>query len=211
MGNSLGEVYHSLWQDVALLHVKWGEYVQLYGTRPERVDLLNSAARSFFKVVHDALWSNILLGIARLVDPPKSAGKENLTIRLLPKAVHPSISAKVDCLTNRAVEASQFCTDWRNRRIAHRDLAVVMRESSKPLEITNRAKVRAALASIVAVLNAVELHYLKSNTCFTALPYPDDAEQLLYILDDGLKMEKLRRKRSMNGEFDPKDFEIREL
>ena len=34
MGSYLGAVYYStLWQDVALLHVKWDEYVQLYGTK----------------------------------------------------------------------------------------------------------------------------------------------------------------------------------
>ena len=161
MGSNLGAVYYSLWQDVAWLHVKWDEYVQLYGTKRERVDLLNCTARFFFKVVHDVLWSDILLGIARLVDPPMTGSKKNMTIRLLPEAVDPCISAKVVCLTNQAVEAIQFCTDWRNRRIAHRDLAVVLGESSKPLEQTSRAKVSDALASVAAVLNAVEEHYLR--------------------------------------------------
>ncbi len=212
MGSPLGEVYYSLWQDVAWLHVKWDEYVQLYGTNRERVDLLNSTARLFFKVVHDVLWSDILLGIARLVDPPKTGLKKNMTIRLLPEAVDKSISAKVVCLTNRAVEASQFCTDRRNRRIAHRDFAVVMRESSKPLEQTSRAKVSEALRSIAAVLNAVEDHYRESQTYFTAMPHPPDgAGQLLCILGDGLKMDQQRRERLRNGEYTPEDFEIRDL
>ena len=211
MGSYLGAVYYSLWQDVAWLHVKWDEYVQLYGTKRERVDLLNSTARLFFKVVHDVLWSDILLGIARLVDPQKTGGKENMTIRLLPNAVDPSISATVDCLTNRAVEASQFCTDWRNRRIAHRDFAVVMGESSKPLEQTSHAKVSEALRSIAAVLNAVEVHYQNSETHFTAFPHSDGAGQLLYILDDGLRMDQQRRERLRKGEFPSKDYEIREL
>ena len=212
MGNSLGEVYYSLWQDVALLHVKWDEYVQLYGTNRERVDLLNCAARFFFKVVHDVLWSDILLSIARLVDPPMTGSKKNMTIRLLPEAVDPCISAKVVCLTNQAVEATQFCTDWRNRRIAHRDLAVVLGESSKPLEQTSRAKVSDALASVAAVLNAVEFHYRESETYFTAMPHPPDgAEQLLYILDYGLKMDKQRSERLRKGKPTAEDIEIREL
>lgn len=211
MGSYLGKVYYSLWQDVALLHVRWGEYVQLYGTNRERVELLNSTARYFFKVIHDVLLDEILLGIARLVDQPKSAGNRNMTIRVLPKAVDPCISATVCRLTDRAVEASQFCTDLRNRRIAHRDLAVVLGEATKPLEQASRAKVSDALASVTAVLNAIGVHYEDSVTYFTALNYPDGAEQLLYILDDGLKMEHLRWKWSKKREFDSKDFEIREL
>ncbi len=211
MGSPLGEVYYSLWQDVAWLHVKWDEYVQLYGTKPEQVDLLNTTARFFFKVVHEVLWSDILLGIARLVDQPKSGGKRNMTVRLLPEAVDESISEKVICLTNRAVEASKFCTDWRNRRIAHRDFEVVMGESLQPLEQTSRAKVSGALSSIAAVLNAVELHYRKSNIHFPAVSHPEGAQHLLYILDDGLRMEQQRRERLSKGEYTREDLDIRDL
>ncbi len=211
MGSYLGEVYYSLWQDVALLHVRWGEYVQLYGTSRERVELLNSTARFFFNVIHDVLLDDTLLSIARLVDRTKTRGKENMTIRLLPEAVDPSISESVCRLTDRAVKASQFCTDLRNRRIAHRDLAVVLGKSSKPLEQASRAKVSDALESIAAVLNAVAVHYLESAIPFPPLPRTGGVEQLLYILDDGRKVDQQRRERLSTGEFTSEDLEIRDL
>ena len=37
----LGEVYAGLWQEVASIHSKWSEYVELYGTKESRLDLLN--------------------------------------------------------------------------------------------------------------------------------------------------------------------------
>src|SRR3990172_2638130 len=84
LGPDLGPVYHALWNECAWLHVKWQQYKELYGTKPERIDLLNNTARVFFRVVEDSLWADILLHLTTLTDPPKSVGKENLTICRLP-------------------------------------------------------------------------------------------------------------------------------
>ena len=37
MGRELGEVYHHLWQEVASVHQKWDEYVELFGTKTTRI------------------------------------------------------------------------------------------------------------------------------------------------------------------------------
>ena len=87
MGEDLGSLYDALWQEVAGLYGKWSEYVALFGTRESRVDLLNQAAPSFFRIVQDSLWEDVLLHIARLTDPPKSAGKSNLTVQRLTSAI----------------------------------------------------------------------------------------------------------------------------
>src|SRR6266496_1267585 len=84
MGKQLGELYHALWQEAAWLHIKWEEYISLFGTKPSRVELLNRAAPSFFRFVEDSLWEDMTLHVARLTDPPKSKGRANLTIQLLP-------------------------------------------------------------------------------------------------------------------------------
>jgi hypothetical protein len=47
MGEPLGNLYHALWQEVAWLYVVWQEYVELYGSKSSRIDLLNEARRSF--------------------------------------------------------------------------------------------------------------------------------------------------------------------
>ena len=51
MGQALGAVHNELWQECAALHSKWHEYVELCGTNPERVALLNQAAPAFFNLV----------------------------------------------------------------------------------------------------------------------------------------------------------------
>src|SRR5438270_3135411 len=108
MGPKLGELYSKLWNECVSLHWKWEEYVALFGTTPERIDLLNRSAPSFFRVVQDTLWENILLHIARLTDPPQSVGKDNLTIRRLPALVHDQIRSKVDVLLESCAKRSEF-------------------------------------------------------------------------------------------------------
>ena len=55
MGKPLGEIYSALWQEIATLHFHWGEYVELFGNKPERVTLLNAAAPFFFRMIQDGL------------------------------------------------------------------------------------------------------------------------------------------------------------
>ena len=87
MGKELGPIFHALWNEVAWIYKKWGQYVELFGTKPSRIDLLNNAAPLFFRIVQDTLFEDILVHIARLTDPPKSVGKPNLTIKRLPALV----------------------------------------------------------------------------------------------------------------------------
>jgi hypothetical protein len=61
MGPEFGALYDALWQQVAWLHNKWEQYVDLFGTKPSRVTLLNRAAPKFFRVVQDTLWEDVLL------------------------------------------------------------------------------------------------------------------------------------------------------
>jgi hypothetical protein len=69
MGRSLGEVYSALWQGLAIIFVYWKDYVELFGTKPTRIDILNQAAPQFFRMLQDELWGMSLLHIARLTDP----------------------------------------------------------------------------------------------------------------------------------------------
>lgn len=83
MGEAIGEVYGKLWQEMAWIHTKWAQYIELFGTNPERIDLLNRAAPAMIRTVQDTLWDDVLLHLGRLNDPPKSSGRGNLGVRHL--------------------------------------------------------------------------------------------------------------------------------
>jgi hypothetical protein len=211
MGSELGALYSALWQEVAIAHLYWHEYVEIFGAKPERVDLLNTAAPAFFRMLQDELWEMSLLYLARLTDAPNTFGNEdktNLTIQALLGLTRDqmNLNSKVSSLIERAIDATKFSRDWRNRRIAHRDLKLALEEPTKPLAEASRSQVTTALKTIADVLNAVEGHYLKSETRFDMAAQRGGALSLLYLMDDGLNAREEREKRIESGNARPEDF-----
>jgi hypothetical protein len=206
MGQDLGQLFHLLWNECAWLHLKWSDYMILFGNRPERVLLLNQAAPTFFKLVQDAIWEDTLLHICRLTDPPKSSGRDNLTLRRLLGLVPAEIRPDVDSLLQLAILKSEFARDWRNRKIAHRDLRRALSESTIPLAPASRKSVQEALEAIVDVLNFVERHYDGSTTRYDLCPPPGNAESLLCVLRDGVEAETARLRRLKSGNPSPEDI-----
>ena len=115
MGEPLGTLYSALWQAVATIHFHWKEYVELFGTKPERIGLLNRAAPTFFRMLQDELWESSLLHLARLTDPATSQGKadrSNLTIQALPALISDAkLKDEVSKLVAEAIRQTEFCRD----------------------------------------------------------------------------------------------------
>jgi len=207
LGPELGPLYHQLWNECAWVHLKWQEHQELFGKSEERVDLLNRAAGAFFRMIQDSLWEDTLLHIARLVDRTSVAGKANLTIQRLPDLVDETIQSETRDLVNAAVEASGFAVDWRNRRIAHRDLKLALAEGVQPLANATTRGVDAALEAIAAALNRLELHYFDSTVMYEAgIGALTGAESLLYVIRDGVEVEESRRKRLSEGKLNEEDL-----
>jgi hypothetical protein len=64
MGEPLGSQYAELWQDIAHLHLTWLEFVELFGKKKSRIELLNNAAPQFFHLVQTKMWEAVLLSRA---------------------------------------------------------------------------------------------------------------------------------------------------
>ena len=207
LGKSLGEVHHAVWNDLAGLHVKWGQFSALFGETPERVDILNSAAPLFFRIVQDVLWDDTLLHIARLTDAPKIGSRTNLSIRCYPELItEPGNRARIEALVDTAIQASVFARDWRNRRIAHNDFQLMVNQQTQPLAVASRLSVKGALAAIAEVFNEVERSYFNSETAFDGMYEPGDAAAMLYVLREGLEAQRKRRERHERGDFIDEDL-----
>lgn len=208
MGEKLGSQYSALWQELAVLHLNWNEYVELFGTKVQRVEMLNRAAPMFFHMIQGEGWEACLLALARLTDPPKSAGRENLTIQNLPALIDDAqTKAEIKELIEVALKATEFCRDWRHRHIAHRDLSLALKEPTKELAEGNRTKVNAALKAIADVLNAVQGHYLDAFTPFDFASPHNGAVTLLYVIHRGLKANEEREARILKGEHSENDLD----
>lgn len=212
MGKDLGELYSALWQEVAWVHSKWAEYVQLFGVKESRIDLLNRAAPRFARLLQDSLWEDVLLHIARLTDPPKSMGKSNLSIQALaPHVSDPTVRGEIEKLVSEAVARSDFCRDVRNRHLAHRDLLLALARGAEPLKAGSRSSVRAVLQTLSSTLNALAKYYLDSTTMFDFETGAGGSLSLLYVIDDGIRADDQRRARLKDGKVRPEDYRPREI
>lgn len=206
MGEPLGKLYHALWQEVALLNFKWGEYIVLYGKDKSRIELLNEASPYFFHLMQRIFFEDVILHIARLTDSPLTCNKENLSIQSISSLIKDvDLKDKVKKNVTEALKLSKFCKDWRNRHIAHKDLMLAIKSNVSPLETANKKKIDDAMQSIVNILNIVGFHFSSSTTIFS-LPLMHGAEALLQTLSDGIKFEELRKNRLENGEYNEEDY-----
>lgn len=213
MGDELGAQFSALWQEVANLHSKWSEFVELFGSKPARIDLLNQAAPAFFGMIQIVLWENILLGIARISDPPTSPrNRKNLTLLNLPALVNDEATRQeVVLIVDQIMDETKFCRDWRNRHIAHNDLDLVLERSASPLLDASRKQVSDALKNLSRVMNVVQGQYSDAETGYDLISTLGGAEHFLYILDDGLRRQKDRQERLFRGEWSQAEDGPRDL
>jgi hypothetical protein len=207
MGPELGELFYVLRNELIWAHWRWRQYRILYGEKESRIRVLNDAAPVFFRIVQDVMFEDTLLAIARLVSPPKSAGRPQLTLRRLPPLLMDrSLRADIERLVSEASTTAQFAVDWRHRRIAHRDLPLALGSSATPLAAASRQDVEGALDALRQVLNRVQAVICNATTGYEMTPRIGDATALLYVVRHGLLREQKRRARLENGEPDVGDF-----
>lgn len=207
MGKQLGEQYSSLWQEAAFVSYKWAEYVELFGTKSSRIDLLNEAAGHLFGILQQQMWDDVLMHIARLTDPPATGKRQNLTLKNLPHLVDSAkLTTKITSLLRELDKETDFCREWRNKKIAHNDLEIAL-EEAKLHQNGSRNNVSRSLQIIVETLNAVSEQYLNAETALDVFSPPGGAPDLLRIIFAGMKEERDRNTRIESGTATSADFE----
>lgn len=207
MGESLGTVYHALWVEVVDLHANWEEYVALFGTSPERIELMNRAAGQFFGSLQNVLWRDTLLHITRLTSSVKSAGRTNLTIQQLPPLIEdPELRGRILELVSEAVTRAEFAKDWRNRHIAHTDLTLAIDPNTRSLEFASRKLVNESIEAIEKVLSAMAERLLDTHMGFDVISMGKGALFLLQVVKDGVRAQEERHQRIQAGKYTNDDL-----
>lgn len=212
MGPQLGAVYNVLYNDVSWLHAKWEQYRHLFAKSERRIELLNETAGYLFRIIQDTVFEDVVLGLARLTDRIQTGRgqkrQENLTLRRLPSLVSdPQFQLELTALVEAALDACTTPQAWRNKRLAHRDLAVALATAGDPLPGISLADVEAALAALRVLLNKLERHYLDTEVDYQmVLTNPGDADSLVHYLSKGLKAERAWRERLQTGTPLPEDL-----
>ena len=209
MGRDLEEIHGALCNELAWLHWKSMEYVELFGKGQFRIDLMNQSAKQFFGLLQKIMLGDCLLHIARLTDPESTAGHDNLSILRLPGLVDDEdTKGELEQLIESAVTSANSCRDLRNRMLAHTDLQMALGQDAEPLEVANHETVEESLTALANVLNAVERHYEAPITAFGAIGLSWGAHSLMYVLNDGLRAQRERQERFEAGTARPEDHEV---
>jgi len=185
LGDKLGAIFHALRKDETRLSLKWNQYRALFAESQERIDLLNRVGRTFFFIIQEVLHDDVLMHIARLVDPENSGkNKENLSLLQLASVVKihtPQISAEIESLVKQAKDKARFVEDWRHHRLAHTDLNLALGLRAKALPGIDLEQIEEFLRALRNVLRKILSHFWQIGDSF--IVYADrDAEYLVEFI-----------------------------
>ena len=208
LGHDFGCLLNSLYNEISWLTFKWIEFVELYGTKESRFEIMNKTAPFFFSTMQKVLWENLLLGVARITDPPETKGKRNTTLRAVGLHIEDEqFKIEFEKEISEILNESGFCRDWRNRWIAHMDYELsINRDSAVPLKTANRLKFRTVLERIQALYNKISLKYLNSSTPWDMLSSHSGTVSLLYRLEHGLRFDEEHLQKKLNGQWPTDHF-----
>jgi AbiU2 len=181
------KVHERLSNELSFIHLRWKMYRQVFGTSPERIDLVNEFAPAFFRVVQETLADVVFLGIARLVDPVKSMGKANLVLEQLIVAVDGHDGGLADRLKlrDKLVDVRAMCEVFikrRKKRLAHNDLETMLTKGADGdlLPLISRQHVEDALEGIRHYMNTVQNHFENGSTLYEhVITPPGDGEAIV--------------------------------
>lgn len=209
MGPELGAQFSELWQRVVRVHFYWGEFIEMFGTKPSRLDLMNESAPAFFHMLRTELSDMILLQLSRITDKAKVGGHQTLTIRNLPSLITDDAArVSVNALVDLALEKTKKCRSHRNMSIAHDNLNLALQDKrAESVSAPTKREIDEALKAIAEVMRAVSLHFTDSDMIFdTGNPRVHGFVELLYVMRDGLKARKERVDRLRAGKYTADDL-----
>jgi hypothetical protein len=213
MGRELGAQFSELWQRMVKVHVYWGEFIEMFGTTPSRLDIMNESAPAFFHMLRTELADMILLQLSRMTDKPVVAGHKTLTIRSLPSLIiDDKARLEISALVEAALDKTKTCRDHRNMLIAHDNLHLALQDKAESVSAPTKREIDEALKAIAEVMRAVSLHLSDSDMIFdTGHPRVHGFVELLYVMRDGLKVRQEREDSLRAGKYTPDDLKHENL
>lgn len=181
------------------------QYKKLFLQNEKRLDLLNNTAPSFFINIERMFWNDMIISVARLMDPYEQGKNKNLSLEILIKIAKEnnwSFESQISNLIEKAREKSKSVISHRMKQVAHRDLPTAMREITVNQVRIN--EIEEALSFAEQALNVVYSN-LTNSTLNWSLISGTDVDALIDYLKMGEIYKELTEK-----EFDSrKDDELR--
>jgi len=195
----LGALYGTLEREVQWLHAKWKIFYQLFVVSEERVKFLGNKAPGFFGIIQEVLRDDIFMALSRLTDPPRTGNKENLSLERFVEQLKESEESDfyrgVSKQLNRIQSHCKPFRDWRNRKIAHRDLPTALEYHPDPLPGINREMIEDALRMIAGLLNRVLKHFEDAETAYEPVFLRGDGNTIVHYLRQAEKSLRSKKRK----------------
>ncbi|MHC4060173.1 MAG: AbiU2 domain-containing protein [Planctomycetota bacterium] len=183
---AVSEVYEALQREIQEIHVRWKLYRQLFAQNQTRFDLMSEIAATFFSRLYYILLDDVLLGIGRMTDPPKTGRNKNLSIYYLNEVLiqdgFNELSKGLEEKIARLNTKIKPFRNYRDKKLAHADLAIRLKTGHKPLTGISREQIEFVLGGLRAVLNDVQIYFEDVSTGYEHVVTQKDANTLIDAL-----------------------------
>lgn len=198
MPEGLRPTWEALSEEVVAVHSRWIIFRQLFGHSKQRLNLANECAAWFFIIVKATLLNDVQLTLSKLADPSTSRGGANATLDRLTKEISFScptdVAEKLTTLRDAYQSSCKRIKDRRNKQIAHYDKDTLLKQyenDATALPSPSRKEIEGALLALRLFMWSAEAYLTSTTTCFDLFVSHRDGEDLLRILQQGLRYQDL--------------------
>lgn len=168
-----GKYYESIYDQVVNLHIDWKTYRNIFAVSEEQFNFVKKIDENFFRVCENAIWDSTLMRIARLLDPPSSCGKDNISISFLyndiEKELNDSNKFEIDDILTRLNQHKEKIKTLRDKRIAHADKEWTINSEKYYDKELSRQEVENILSDIREFLRIISSLYSNVVTDISAI------------------------------------------
>ena len=126
-----------LWNELVILNDAWAQYTYLFTESEERIRMLNACARWFFGSTQRLMMRDVILGISRLTDPPKTGKHANLVLASLLEdpniGKHRGLRSQLEKAIEKVKADAEPIRYHRDKYIAHLDEPTAVEATKNPL------------------------------------------------------------------------------
>ena len=193
--SEITEIWKFLNSEITWLHGRWNVYRQIYGTNPERIELINWAAPTFFFFIERVLMNDVQLTLVKLADPARTCGRDNATLEALIVLLEEHCAdAPIAPLRDSLIKYCNCCKDIRHRRhkdIAHFDLPIQLGDKAEALPGPSRQEIEDAMKALRQFMNILFNHYENTQMAYEHFSLHNDGDTLIYQLKRAHRYEQM--------------------
>jgi hypothetical protein len=173
MPTQLSYVWDFLHREVLGLHGRWEIFEQLYvENSPQRIDLLNKTAPTFFALLQGILLDHVQLSLSKLADPAATGRHPNLTLETLvhdiEKLPDPGLAQRLRPLLANYRTSCATVINRRNKDIAHFDYATQMARAQQAMSLPSpsRQEIHSAFITLREFMRSVYVHFEEKHMAY---------------------------------------------